>query len=558
TKGTLAYGLQSKKVHVDVLSLYFGFLQTRTFKATCNRVAKEARAEATATTTTSASAASILTETTTFLAVPTAPVVSTASAAQDAPSAADASTSRRSGIKKRALSFSEAPSKRGKARPSYASEVQAAGVQHPALSIGPNGRLTPDRPGTTEQSQNYGHIAHDLNKIMSKHFSKSTTVLHFDGKASIQKSQERQDRAISLSNRIKALEVRVDNAIGKNSGSLDPLYKQCRNSYKTSKAALADIRNVLETLEWHICECPFQADTHIAELCQADNNKDDLAIITADSDMKVYQGVREITIPVGKYRELTTYKKADLLESLDLACDRELLLVSIVTKNDYSKALPWHGFQRNTKIIREMRTETGAGDGSTMDAPGSKTTEAEVIKELIQEYLQRARGGQKKGVDDYTHAISAFVQVREDYLNSATPSCTTHERILGVLQKLAKCKLQRRNMTRASRTNPPADTLTIDTSAGLAFSSPVQHSLQTPGQQIILQTQRRRRRHEKGNAQQRRKRRPKGKVRRKKVREAKWRRSRYDCRMTLLASSNSLRPFTALSLWYNHLIDIFF
>ncbi|KAI7816158.1 hypothetical protein BC939DRAFT_508565 [Gamsiella multidivaricata] len=225
TKGTLAYDLQSKKVHVDALSLYFGFLQTRTFKATCNRVAKETRAEATATTTTSASAASILTATATFLAVPTAPAVSTASAAQDAPSVADASTSRRSGINKRVLSFSEAPSKRGKACSSYASEVQAVGVQHPALFIGPNGRLTPDRPGTAEQSQNYGYIAHDLNKIMSKHFSKSTTVLHFDGKALIQKSQERQDRAISLSNRIKALEARADNAIGKNSGSLAPLYK---------------------------------------------------------------------------------------------------------------------------------------------------------------------------------------------------------------------------------------------------------------------------------------------------------------------------------------------
>ncbi|KAI7828674.1 hypothetical protein BC939DRAFT_63083 [Gamsiella multidivaricata] len=241
TEGTLAYDLQSKKVHVDVLSLYFGFLQTRTFKVTCKRVAKEARSEATATTTTSASAPSILTETTTFLAVPTAPAVltapavSTASAAQDAPSAADASTSRRSGIKQRALSFSEAPSKRGKACSSYASEIQATGVQHPALFIGPNGRLTPDRPGTTEQSQNYGHIAHDLNKIMSKHFGKSTTVLHFDGKASIQKSQERQDRAISLSNRIKTLKARADNAIGKNSGSLAPLYKQCRNAYKTSK-----------------------------------------------------------------------------------------------------------------------------------------------------------------------------------------------------------------------------------------------------------------------------------------------------------------------------------
>ncbi|KAI7819765.1 hypothetical protein BC939DRAFT_520100 [Gamsiella multidivaricata] len=365
---------------------------------------------------------------------------------------------------------------------------------------------------------------------MSKHFSKSTTALHFDGKASIQKSQELQDRAISLSNRIKTLEVRVDNAIGRNSGSLGPLYKQCRNAYKTSKAALADIRNGLETLEWHTCECPFQADTHIAELYQADNNKDDLAIITADSDMMVYQDVREITIPVGKYRAFTTYKKADLLESLDLVCDRELLLASIITKNDYSKALPWHGFQRNIKIIQEMRIETRAGDGSTMDAPGSKTTEAGIIKELIQEYLQRARGGQNKSVDDYTHAISAFVQVREDYLDSATPSCATHEEIRGILQKLEKCKLQRRNMTRASRTNPPADTLASDTSAGVVFSSPIQYSLQTPGQQTILQARRRRRRHKKENAQQRRKRRSKGKERRKKVREAKWRRSRYKSR----------------------------
>ncbi|KAI7829730.1 hypothetical protein BC939DRAFT_525902 [Gamsiella multidivaricata] len=144
-----------KFMSMSYISLYFGFLQTKTFKATCNRVAKETRAEATATTTTSASAASILTATATFLAVPTAPAVPTASAAQDAPSVADGSTSRRSGIKKRALSFSEAPSKRGKACSSYTSEVQAAGVQHPALFISPNGRLTPDRPGTTEQRSDY-------------------------------------------------------------------------------------------------------------------------------------------------------------------------------------------------------------------------------------------------------------------------------------------------------------------------------------------------------------------------------------------------------------------
>ncbi|KAI7823316.1 hypothetical protein BC939DRAFT_528994 [Gamsiella multidivaricata] len=99
------------------------------------------------------------------------PAVSTASAAQDAPSAADTSTGRKSGVKKLALGLSEAPSKQVKACPSYASGVQAAGVQHPALFIGPNGRLTPDRPGITEQLVSSlvtelrpGHIVHDLNR----------------------------------------------------------------------------------------------------------------------------------------------------------------------------------------------------------------------------------------------------------------------------------------------------------------------------------------------------------------------------------------------------------
>jgi hypothetical protein len=269
---------------------------------------------------------------------------------------------------------------------------------------------------------------------------KESTVLHIDGQPSIQKSGERRERTKVLNKKIESLEKEVTELGKKRLGSL---FSRIKQAYRVPPKSIDELGSRLEDLGWTICHCPFQADTHIASLVKDSLEKDNIAIVTTDSDLMIYEGVTSVTMPVGKSRELMTFDKAAVLEHLDLQSDFELLLVAILSTNDYSKSLPWYGVQRNADAVRALRPFINSLNAK--DSPDIR------VRSVIKEYLKTAKGGSKKSVEDYEFAIDAFVLLDEQLDLNHPSSSENHEKITALIRKLEEIKVQRRKHDHAGQ-----------------------------------------------------------------------------------------------------------
>jgi 5'-3' exonuclease len=270
---------------------------------------------------------------------------------------------------------------------------------------------------------------------MEKHVDKNSATIHLDGKPSIQKSEERSSRKAALDKKLKALREDVEKLPEKKRG-LASLYGKCKRVYRAPPSAIKEIADELSVLGWQICHCPFQGDTHIANLVRDAPDKENVTVMTSDSDLMVYEDVSSIVMPVGRSRELTTFKKSDVLKELGLESEFELLLASILTTNDYCKGVPWYGIRRNVEAVKALRPQ--------IKSVGSRSRPAAQIRNAIKEYLRAMKGGGSKSIADYSYAIDAFALTREDYSKSATPSSTTHGQVSELLRQLEISKHRRR------------------------------------------------------------------------------------------------------------------
>jgi len=170
------------------------------------------------------------------------------------------------------------------------------------------------------------------------------------------------------------------------------------------------------------------------------------------------------------------------------------LLAALLSKNDYSSSILRHTLQKNAKIVQ----------GIDLDAGSSHSIPTDSVKDAIRKYLERVETPHSRTPEHYKHAISAFVECREDRSDSATPSTSTHDQICALLRSLEMKKLARR----ASRSSP-AD-------PSQSSTAPQQRELQPyNGQQ---QDQKR----------EPRKRKKKRKTKKKRQRVSTWKHSRWE------------------------------
>ncbi|KAI8358157.1 hypothetical protein B0O80DRAFT_275249 [Mortierella sp. GBAus27b] len=376
TDGIQASSLQKKEVHVDFLAMFFGLVRDSCFRDLSNTIAKEYRSTNIVTTTTED---------------PTE------------------------------IPYTQHTAKGGK---------RQATEEYPQRKK-PRASVTGDAP--TPQSCKMHGAAQRISRILAKYMDKESTVLHIDGQPSIQKSGERRERNKVLNKKIDSLEKEV-NGLGKK--RLGSLFSRIKQAYRVPPKSVDELGSRLEDLGWQVCHCPYQADSHIASIVKDSPEKDDIAIVTTDSDLLVYQGITSVTMPVGKSRELMTFDKAAVLEHLDLQSDFELLLVAILSTNDYSKALPWYGIERNAEAVRALRPFI-----NSLNAEDSPDV---LVQSVIKEYLKAVRGGSQKSVQDYEFAIDAFALIDEQLDASHPSSSDNHERITALLRKLEDIKVQRR------------------------------------------------------------------------------------------------------------------
>ncbi|KAI8350266.1 hypothetical protein B0O80DRAFT_134092 [Mortierella sp. GBAus27b] len=373
TEGSPATGLKDKQVEVDSMSLFFGLLKTKSYYGFEKDIKANARLQG-----------------------------------------------------KRSMSAKDAPSKRPRL-----SECMTSRNDNTDVSNTPEAS---SKALDTDTNAPYKRIAHRIDAILTTHMDKSTTTLHWDGAPSIEKSTERANRQKQVDEKLAKLDQDVTKAIEKKGSAPARLYHECKSLFRPSRDILDVVKAELSIIGWTVCNCEYQADTHIAQVCQQATDKDKIEVISGDSDLLTYEHIPRIIMPVGRKHELTVFSKEKLLESLSLPSPRHLLVTSLVTKNDYFGGFQGMGVKRNAGIIRKMPL--------AIDRPLEQ-----VVREAIDTYLATIESD--KNIETFTHAISAFVLVQEQGSPRAVPSAVTHDRIGSFLTSLEE---HRRN--RKLRTNP--------------------------------------------------------------------------------------------------------
>ncbi|KAK3816002.1 MAG: hypothetical protein J3Q66DRAFT_431540 [Benniella sp.] len=362
---------------------------------------------------------------------------------------------------KRAQQHEESSSsKRPKLMSSVVNDINQS-FRHPALFIGADGHITPHAPDHTSQPccslslKTFRHVAKRIDQIMKESIDKNKAIIHCDGPTpSRQKSGERLRRQEYLAKKLQELSLQVDK-ISINKRSLTAVYNKCKSLYRAPETAISEILDELSNLDWKVCRCQYQADSHIAELCRDDP---DAVIVTKDSDFIVYENTESVIMPVGRGHELTRFDKADVMTALKLPSARHLLLASILSKNDYSSPVPWFGIHRNAEVVRELE----------IDQYSSNFQLVGIMKEAIRKYLVQIGKIDSKTPHDYRHAITAFVECREDTSDDAVPSRSTHDSIVELLRKIEQAKIARRRP--ASSVSDPATLSNIASLSGPSSS----------------------------------------------------------------------------------------
>ncbi|KAK3806660.1 MAG: hypothetical protein J3Q66DRAFT_406798 [Benniella sp.] len=96
------------------------------------------------------------------------------------------------------------------------------------------------------------------------------------------------------------------------------------------------------------------ADTCIGKICRQDSHPETLAVVTNDSDLILYEGVNNVTMPIRKKRELHTFFKSNVLKLLHLPTVQHLQLAAVLTRNDYFSGIPWIEIKTNADIVRDF------------------------------------------------------------------------------------------------------------------------------------------------------------------------------------------------------------
>ncbi|OAQ23076.1 hypothetical protein K457DRAFT_36770, partial [Linnemannia elongata AG-77] len=244
-----------------------------------------------------------------------------------------------------------------------------------------------------------------------------STILHWDGLPSLQKQKEhqrRQDRQVKDMDVLRSTTTQARIVGGSRRKAA---YKKAKNVYRPPLGVIGEIiAELILTYGCNVCFCSYQADTCIARRCAQAVHPEDLFVVSGDSDMIAFKSIPRLIYPLGKHREMTVIEKADLLRVLELPSDNHLLLAAIVAGNDYTSGMPYYGLSRSCDIIRSM------------DLP---LNDIESFRQYVQEYLvrvqreifarKRTRKNRRRmetqlavGVEDFEHALRAFVEMTED------------------------------------------------------------------------------------------------------------------------------------------------
>ncbi|GJJ78229.1 hypothetical protein EMPS_10588 [Entomortierella parvispora] len=297
--------LKTKTCHIDFPEMFFALLNARAFYATVSSEAKKSRKRCALERIPNAHSEGVISkrpgtsmQTTDFDSNgPPSKHARLSSPEADSNKACDDNTLRAAGSEELISTFKGSDVE---AAPSSFLETMQRLLQEEPSQI----FLDSDGALTTTQDLNediyYRHIGLAVHGILLNHVSPDCTTIHQDGPRSVEKENAHQKRDNDLHRRMEKL--REDIEKGRLKGT-KKLYRRLKSLYRAP----------------------------LYEVCMS------------------------VTLPVGK--EWTTFKKADLLEQLQLPTSAHLLLLAALTTNDYADGVPFYGLVSNADIVRKLQIE---------------------------------------------------------------------------------------------------------------------------------------------------------------------------------------------------------
>ncbi|KAG0375459.1 hypothetical protein BGX24_009062 [Mortierella sp. AD032] len=289
------------------------------------------------------------------------------------------------------------------------------------------------------------HVAHIATAIFKKlsTFCDPTaedTVLHWDGRPSLQKAKEHTNRRAKVAKESQVLQQTVEQARIVGGSRRKSAFRRCRNLYRPTQEVTDAIIDELERVHHcHICRCSFQSDTCIANHCAESSREDNIVVVSDDSDLICYRSVKQILYPVGKSKVCTLFDKADILQVLELPTDNHLLLAAIESGNDYTNGVKNIGLQRACDLIGGM--DLPCHDVVSFQRYVSDFLDAVTLHKATSKSKSKVQKQRSKmtplqvGVEEFKFAIQAFVEMREDPAPTMNTR-STHDFVMDCLYDL--------------------------------------------------------------------------------------------------------------------------
>ncbi|CAO3572538.1 unnamed protein product [Mortierella alpina] len=242
--------------------------------------------------------------------------------------------------------------------------------------------------------------------------------------------------------------------------SIAAIEKKAKSIVHVPRAALTTICQLLTNLGWNIHNCAFESDLCIAQSCQTALL--DWAL-SNDSDLFVYPSVQNLVRPVwGQRNKFQLFVKQTVLRHLQLD-NLQMLLIGIVTHNDYNEQFDNYGIGTNMEIAKQLGLQGLIPANVPVIGPLSQAT----VTAAVNAYIQHVTGinpaaagpaaapGPAAVLPNFTDAITVFAGMTQTPVSppvlppAAVAVPTVLEQVTQRLVDLELIKISRRREPRA-------------------------------------------------------------------------------------------------------------
>lgn len=247
-----------------------------------------------------------------------------------------------------------------------------------------------------------------LGREIHELFGTSNIIIHIDGRQCEEKKKARDQREATRNKEYASLDQILSTMqTFSNRGTWTPqkvmrkINAGLKKVYQLSIDDKVEIGAGLSEAGFGICRCSTEADVCIGHTLNI--GQQDIIAISGDSDLLIYDSISTVIRPIPKMRRVfAIYEKQDVLQTLGLATSKHLLLLGIVSNNDYNANAPGLGPVKNLQLLLSVQ-------------------ESEAIETMLDQYVAAATAITKRGpspqAKDYDLGVRVFAYGQQTPIN---------------------------------------------------------------------------------------------------------------------------------------------